>query len=111
MEELHCPDCNDKVVPTSIRRVRSEATKIDYLLYHCAHCDLMFWKPRQITPRLYSGGVFGYLEFHFNLRKILPFYTKPSFHKFPCGKGLLLDVGVGMDYLPRRLSAKALMCI
>jgi len=95
MEELHCPGCNDKVLPKSIRRFRSEATKIAYLLYHCSHCDLMFWEPRQITPGLYSDGVLGYLEFHFNLRKILPFYTMPFFHKFPCNKGLLLDVGGG----------------
>ncbi|MGO9613017.1 MAG: class I SAM-dependent methyltransferase [Dissulfurispiraceae bacterium] len=95
MEELYCPGCSDKVVSKSIRRFRSDATEIEYLLYHCAHCDLMFWEPRQITPELYSNSGFGYLELHCNLRKKLPFYTMPFFHNFPCNKGLLLDVGGG----------------
>ncbi len=57
----------------------------------------MFWEPRALDPKLYSGNKLNtvYVDYHYNLRKALPFQSKPFFEVFPSKGGDLLDVGGG----------------
>ncbi len=90
-----CPGCRHEVTTNFIRTFRSAVAGRDFRLYHCVRCDLMFWEPRIIEPEFYTGNKLGYAEFHCNLRKSLPFYSKPFFGLPSYKKGSLLDVGGG----------------
>ncbi|MBF0506643.1 MAG: class I SAM-dependent methyltransferase [Nitrospirae bacterium] len=97
-----CPGCRYEVTSSSIRKFSSSSTGRDFQLYYCSRCDLMFWEPRIIDPHFYSGNKLGYEEFHCNLRKSLPFNSKPFFDFFPHKNGRLLDVGGGDGLFARK---------
>jgi len=67
----------------------------------------MFWEPRALESIFYSGNKLNtlYVDFHFNLRKSLPFQSKPFFKFFPIKKGTLLDVGGGDGLFAGRAQA------
>src|SRR5208283_742388 len=90
-----CPSCKSRVTTNPVRTFRSATAGRDFQLYSCDQCDLMFWEPRALDPEFYAGNKLGYAAFHYNLRKTLPFYSKPFFEVFPIKPGTLLDVGGG----------------
>jgi SAM-dependent methyltransferase len=67
----------------------------------------MFWEPRTLDSKFYSGNKLNtlYVDFHYNLRKALPFQAKPFFEVFPLKSGALLDVGGGDGIFAGRAQA------
>ncbi|MCL5073713.1 MAG: class I SAM-dependent methyltransferase [Actinobacteria bacterium] len=94
-EENTCSCCGSSVDAKPCRKFFSKVAEQEYSLYHCSECDLMFWMPLKIRPELYDNQAFGYIDFHYGLRKKLPYYSKAFFENIPLKRGLLLDVGGG----------------
>jgi len=90
-----------------MRIYKSAAAGRDFQLYSCNECDLMFWEPRALDSKFYSGNKLNtvYVDFHYNLRKALPFQSKPFFEVFPVKSGTLLDVGGGDGLFAGRAQA------
>lgn len=102
-----CPACKHRVTTNSVRKFKSAAAGRDFQLYSCNQCDLMFWDPRALDSKFYSGNKLNalYVDFHYNLRKALPFNSKPFFEVFPIKNGTLLDVGGGDGLFAERAQA------
>jgi len=90
-----------------MRKFKSAVAGRDFQLYSCKQCDLMFWEPRTLDSKFYSGNKLNtlYVDFHYNLRKALPFQAKPFFEVFPLKSGALLDVGGGDGIFAGRAQA------
>lgn len=102
-----CPACKSRVTTDSMRKFKSAAAGRDFQLYSCNQCDLMFWEPRALDPKFYSGNKLNtvYVDYHYNLRKAMPFQSKPFFEVFPIKSGTLLDVGGGDGLFAGRAQA------
>ena len=95
-KNIKCPICKKSIENRKfLRKYFFSYGNQEYKLYHCLKCDLQFWYPLKIFPKLYENEVFeGYIEMHVGTRK-MPEWQKIFTKNFIDKKRTLLDVGCG----------------